>query len=83
MVSLLEISMITDTWYVAADFVNASFSPSVKKSGWEIICIYKPWKKTDIYSFAIGSSALKETNAEYSLEGLILKLKLQYFVHVI
>ena len=26
---------------------------------------------------------LKETNPEYSLEGLILKLKLQYFGHLI
>ena len=27
-------------------------------------------------------SVLKEINPEYSLEGLILKLKLQYFVHL-
>ena len=27
-------------------------------------------------------SILKEINPEYSLEGLLLKLKLQYFVHV-
>ena len=37
-----------------------------------------PWK-------ARGSnqSILKEINPEYSLEGLILKLKLQYFGHLI
>ena len=28
------------------------------------------------------SSILKETNSEYSLEGLTLKLKLQYFSHL-
>ena len=28
-------------------------------------------------------SILKEINPEYSLEGLILKLKLQYFAHLI
>ena len=28
------------------------------------------------------SSILKETNSEYSLEGLMLKLKLQYFGHL-
>ena len=28
-------------------------------------------------------SILKETNPEYSLEGLMLKLKLQYFGHLI
>ena len=29
-----------------------------------------------------NQSILKETNPEYSLEGLLLKLKLQYFVHL-
>ena len=29
-----------------------------------------------------GQSILKETNPEYSLEGLMLKLKLQYFGHL-
>ena len=29
-----------------------------------------------------NQSILKEINAEYSLEGLILKLKLQYFGHL-
>ena len=30
----------------------------------------------------IKSLILKEINSEYSLEGLMLKLKLQYFVHL-
>ena len=30
-----------------------------------------------------NQSMLKEINAEYSLEGLMLKLKLQYFGHLI
>ena len=30
----------------------------------------------------LNQSILKEINAEYSLEGLILKLKLQYFGHL-
>ena len=30
-----------------------------------------------------NQSILKETNPEYSLEGLMLKLKLQYFSHLI
>ena len=29
-----------------------------------------------------NQSILKETNSEYSLEGLMLKLKLQYFGHL-
>ena len=31
----------------------------------------------------LSQSILKEINPEYSLEGLILKLKLQYFGHLI
>ena len=30
----------------------------------------------------LNQSSLKEINPEYSLEGLMLKLKLQYFVHL-
>ena len=30
-----------------------------------------------------NQSILKEINPEYSLEGLVLKLKLQYFGHII
>ena len=30
-----------------------------------------------------NQSILKEINPEYSLEGMVLKLKLQYFVHLI
>ena len=30
----------------------------------------------------LNQSILKEINAEYSLEGLIMKLKLQYFGHL-
>ena len=36
-----------------------------------------PWKTRRSYQ-----SILKEINPEYSLEGLILKLKLQYFGHL-
>ena len=31
----------------------------------------------------LNQSVLKEINSEYSLEGLMLKLKLQYFGHLI
>ena len=33
-------------------------------------------------SSEINQSSLKEINPEYSLEGLMLKLKLQYFGHL-
>ena len=36
---------------------------------------------TDVYDGS-NQSILKEVNPEYSLEGLILKLKLQYFGHL-
>ena len=39
-----------------------------------IYCIY--------YSYGSSQSILKEINPEYSLEGLMLKLKLQYFGHL-
>ena len=37
-----------------------------------------PWKAR-----RSNQSILKDTNPEYSLEGLMLKLKLQYFGHLI
>ena len=40
-----------------------------------IYCIY--------YSWGSSQAILKEINPEYSLEGLMLKLKLQYFGHLI
>ena len=36
-----------------------------------------PWTST-----RLNQSVLKEINPEYSLEGLMLKLKLQYFCHL-
>ena len=36
-----------------------------------------------VHSARMNQSILKEINSEYSLEGLILKLKLQYFGHLI
>ena len=35
-----------------------------------------------LYSKEINKSILKEINPEYSLEGLMLKLKLKYFSHL-
>ena len=39
--------------------------------------------KSPLDSKKINQSILKEINPEYSLEGLMLKLKLQYFGHLI
>ena len=35
-----------------------------------------------VYGSVLNQSVLKEINPEYSLEGLMLKLKLQYFDHL-
>ena len=37
---------------------------------------------SEIYRAPVTQSILKEINPEYSLEGLMLKLKLQYFGHL-
>ena len=82
MVSLLEkISMITDTWYVATDFVNASFALPVKKVDGKLFAFTSHGKRQK-FKVATGSQVLKEIYAESSLEGLMLKLKLQYFGHL-
>ena len=36
----------------------------------------------DSWAYRSNQSILKEINPEYSLEGLMLKLKLQYFGHL-
>ena len=54
---------------------------SLRKQGKEM-SIVSTRKKSGIF-FPLIWSILKEINAEYSLEGLVLKLKLQYFGHLI
>ena len=41
------------------------------------------WRRLLRVSWRSNQSILKEINPEYSLEGLMLKLKLQYFGHLI
>ena len=40
------------------------------------------WRRLMIVLLRSNQSILKEINPEYSLEGLMLKLKLQYFGHL-
>ena len=51
-----------------------------RTDGFELWC----WKRflRVLDSKEINQSILKEINPEYSLEGLMLKLKLQYFGHL-
>ena len=44
----------------------------------ELWCLRAPWT-----AMRSNQSVLKETNPEYSLEGLMLKPKLQYFGHLV
>ena len=50
--------------------------------GWLILCQGGNGVRTVPECCRLLSSILKETNSEYSLEGLTLKLKLQYFSHL-
>ena len=50
--------------------------------GWLILCQGGNGVRTVPECCRLLSSILKETNPEYSLEGLTLKLKLQYFSHL-
>ena len=40
------------------------------------------FQRTDAFTRTSNQSILKEISPEYSLEGLMLKLKLQYFGHL-
>ena len=60
---------------------------TTKKAEHQRIDAFKLWCQTRLLRvpWIVGrpnQSILKETNSEYSLEGLILKLKLQYFGHL-
>ena len=77
--------------------VKAMFSPvvtygyeswTVKKAGCQKIDAFRLWcwkgfLRVPWTARRSNQSILKETNPEYSLEGLMLKLKFQYFGHLI
>ena len=60
---------------------------TIKKSGCQRIEVFELWcwrrlLRVPWAAKKSNQSILKETNPEYSLEGLMLKLKLQYFGHL-
>ena len=61
---------------------------TIKKAECQIIDPFEMWcwrilqSPLDSKEIKLVSSVLKETNPEYSLEGLMLKLKLQYSGHL-
>ena len=77
-------------WYYRVDLLNVDLSLThlIKKAehrrtdAFEFWC----WRRLLRVSWTArrsNHSVLKEINSEYSLEGLMLKLKLQYFGHLI
>ena len=53
------------------------------KNGYLQTMMLKKTLKSPLGSMESNQSILKEINPEHSLEGLMLKLKLQYFGHLI
>ena len=62
--------------FVASCVCKTTAKTHLELKGWR--CRSSPW-----IARSSNQSILKEINPEYSLEGLILKLKLQYFGHLI
>ena len=60
---------------------------TIKKAKLQRTGVFKLWCQRRLWKVPwtarSSQSILKEINPEYSLEGLMLKLKLQYFVHLI
>ena len=60
---------------------------TVKKAEWQRIDAFELWcwrrlLRVPWTARRSNQTILKEINSEYSLEGLMLKLKLQYFSHL-
>ena len=61
---------------------------TIKKAGHQRIDTFELWcwrrlLRVPLSARRSNQSILKEINPEYSLEGLLLKLKLQYFGHLL
>ena len=54
---------------------------TIKKADHKIVVLEKSLEST-LNTRRLNQSILKEINPEYSLEGLMLKLKLQHFGHL-
>ena len=71
-----------DTWrahvWLIGSFVNVTVSISVRR-----VAVMEKTPESPLDFKEISQSILKEINPEYSLEGLMLKLKLQYSGHLL
>ena len=59
-------------------------SSTIKKAECQRTDVFEPWcwRRHFRVPWTARRSILKEINPEYSLEGMMLKLKLQYFGHL-
>ena len=65
----------------AAAAAASVVSDSVRPHRWQPTRLPHPWDSPG-KNTGVGQSILKEINSDYSLEGLMLRLKFQYFGHL-
>ena len=83
---LQELVMNREAWHAAVHVVAESWT--IKKAEHQRIYAFELWcwrglLRVPWTAGRSNQSILKEISPEYSLEGLMLKLKLQYFGHLI
>ena len=85
--TLIKIKLICEMWAVRCELICGCESWTIKKAEHQRIDAFELWYWTRLLRVSWTAkrskqSILKEISPEYSLEGLILKLKLQYFGHI-
>ena len=84
-VSMVKAMVFPVVMYVRVMYVRGCESWTIKKAEHRRIDAFELWCWRVLrvpWTARSNQSILKEINPEYSLEGLMLKLKLQYFGHL-
>ena len=81
---ILQVNICRARTMVFPVVMHGCESCPIKKAECQRIVSFKPccWRRLVRVPWRSNQSSLKEINPEYSLEGLMLKLKLQYFGHL-
>ena len=78
--------IVKANWFLSAVMYGCEIWTIKKAEHWRIdvfkLWCYRRFLRVPRTARRSDQSVLKETNPEYWLEGLVLKLKLQYFVHL-